>query len=104
MCEPVAMGYVRLEVQKSLFPVCVCEPVAMGYVRLEVQKSLLPVVCVCEGSEIITSCCGCVNQLLWDMLGWRFRNHYFLLWVCEPVAMGYVRLEVQKSLLPVVGV
>ena len=44
VCEPVAMGYVRLEVQKSLFPVCVCEPVAMGYVRLEVQKSLLPVV------------------------------------------------------------
>ena len=54
--------------------VCVCEPVAMGYVRLEVQKSLLPVVGV--------------NQLLWDMLGWRFRNHYFLLCVCEPVAMG----------------
>ena len=49
VCEPVATGYVRLEVQKSLLPVvCVCEPVAMGYVRLEVQKSLLPVVCVCE--------------------------------------------------------
>ena len=48
VCEPVAMGYVRLEVQKSLLPVCVCEPLATGYVRLEVQKSLLPVVGVCE--------------------------------------------------------
>ena len=30
------------------------------------------------------------------VLGLMFRNHYFLLCVCEPVVMGYVRFEVQK--------